>query len=192
MTLNAERLSKSKKDIADVAAAVEARDDSNVSREGRLLLAELTALDDAAWDSLLESPVDSELRDQLGFLRQRIAEAKEYLPAGAFSRIRQVGHTASFDISRRSLTIRLLFKTAEDQSLHSSQDLEDTLWTGAAVVTVVSEVMQAMEGTLGPQAQRGCIGEHFEENLKRAEDAVAEIRRIFTAVRGVDALDDSG
>ena len=58
-------------------------------------------------------------------------------------------------------------------------------------MTVVSEVMQAIEGTLGPEAQRGCIGDHFEENLKRAEDAVAEIRRIFTAVRGEDAPVDS-
>ena len=188
MTLNAERLRRVKGDIADVVVAVEVGDDSNVSQEGHRLLGELMALDDAAWESLLASMEDGELRDQLGLLRRR----KEVLPAGTFSQIRQVGHAASFDVSRRSLTIRLHFETWEDQSLDSNQDLEDTLWTGAAVVTVVSEVMQAVEGTLGPQAQRGCIGDHFEDNLKRAEDAVAEIRRIFTAVRGSDAPDDSG
>lgn len=191
MILNAERLSRVKKDIADIVAAVEAGDDSNISQESRLLIAELTALDDAAWDSLLESPVDGELRDQLGFLRRRIAEAMEYLPAGAFSQIRKVGHTASFDVSQRSLAIRLRFE-AGDQSLVSSQDPEDTLWIGAAVLKVVSEVMQAMEGTLGPEAQRGCIGAHFEDNLKRAEEAVAEIRRLLTAVRGADAPDSAG
>ena len=74
----------------------------------------------------------------------------------------------------------------------SSQDPEDTLWIGAAVLTAVSEVMQAMEGTLGPEAQRGCIGAHFEDNLKRAEEAVAEIRRLLTAVRGADAPDSAG
>ena len=74
----------------------------------------------------------------------------------------------------------------------SSQDPEDTLWIGAAVLKVVSEVMQAMEGTLGPEAQRGCIGAHFEDNLKSAEDAVAEIRQILTAVRGADAPDNAG
>ena len=188
MTLNAERLSRVKRDIADVVAAVEGGDDSNVSQEGHRLLRELMALDDAAWESLLASMEDGELRDQLGLLRRR----KEALPSGTFSQIRQVGHAASFDVSRRSLTIRLHFETWEDQSLDSNQDLEDTLWIGAAVVTVVSEVMQAVEGTLGPQAQRGCIGDHFEDNLKRAEDAVAEIRRIFTAVRRSDAPDDSG
>lgn len=191
MILDAEGLNRVKKDIADVVAAVETRDDSNISQEGRLLLAELTALDDAAWDSLLESPLDSGLRDQLGFLRRRIAEAKEYLPAGTFSQIRKVGHTASFDVSQRSLAIRLRFE-AGDQSLVSSQDPEDTLWIGAAVLKVVSEVMQAMEGTLGPEAQRGCIGMHFEDNLKSAENAVAEIRRLLTAVGGADAPDNAG
>ena len=193
MSLNAERLSRSKKDIADVVAAVETGDASNVSQEGHRLLRELMALDGAAWEPLLASMEDGELPDQLVSLRQW----KEALPADAFSKIQQVGHTASFDVSRsdvsrRSLSIRLHFETWGDQSLDSNQDLADTLWAGAAVVTVVSEVMQAIEGTLGPEAQRGCIGDHFEENLKRVEDAVSEIRRIFTAVRGADTPDDSG
>ena len=191
MILDAEELNREKKDVADVAASVKAGDDRNISQKGRLLLAELTALDDAAWDSLLESPVDGELRDQLGFLRRRIAQAKEFFPAGAFSQIRQLSHTASFDVSQRSLTIRLRFE-AGDQSLVSSQDPEDTLWIGAAVLKVVSEVMRAMEGTLGHEAQRGCIGAHFEDNLKSAEDAVAEIRQLLTAVRGADTPDDAG
>ena len=198
MALNAERLSRAKQVIADVVAVIERGDNSNVSQEGLHLLAELTALDDAAWDPLLASLEDSELRDQLDSLRLRVAEAKEPLPADAFSPIREVSHMASFDVSnasidvsQRLLTIRLRFR-AGDQSLYSSQDLEDTLWIGTSVVTVVSEVMQAMEGTLGPEARRGCIGAHFEDNLKRAEDAVAEIRRIFTAVRRADAPDDAG
>lgn len=188
MTLSAERLNREKQDIEDVVAAVKAGDDSNVSREGRLLLAELTALDDAKWDPLLESLEDSELRHQLDSLRRNVAEAKE----AASSRIWQIGYTgASFDVSQKSLTIPLRFKTLGEQSLDSSQDLEDTLWIGAAVLKVVSEVMQAMEGALGPDAQRGCIGTHFEDNLKNAEEAVAEIRRIFTAVCGADESDNA-
>ena len=191
MTLNAERLNRAKQVITDVVAAVENGDDSNVSQEGHRLLAELTALDDAAWDPLLASLEDSELRDQLDSLRRQVAEEKAALPADAFSQIRQMGHTASFDVYRQSLMIRLRFE-AGNQSLNSGQDLEDTLWIGTSVVTIVSEVMQAMEGTLGPEARRGCIGAHFEDNLKDTEDAVAEIRRIFTAVRGADAPDDAG
>ena len=188
MTLNAERLSRAKQDITDVVAAIKAGDPSNVSQEGRLLLDALTALADAAWDPLLASLEDSELRDQLDFLRRWITEVKE----SAFSQIRRVDHTTSFDVSQGSLTIPLRFETWGDQSLDSSQDLEDTLWIGAAVVTVVSEVMQAMEDTLGPDAQRGCIGTQFENNLKDAEKAVAKIRRIFTAVHGAAAPDETG
>ena len=192
MDLSAERLNKAKPDVAGIVAAAEAGDFCNISREGRLLLGKLTALDDAAWGPLLASLEDGELRAQIDFLRRWIAETKKSLPAGAFSRIRQIGHTASFDVSQRSLTIPLRFETWGDQSLDSSQDLEDTLWIGAAVVTVVSDVMQEMENTLGPDARRSCIGEHFEDNLKLAEDAVAEIRRIFTAVHGTAAADETG
>ena len=73
----------------------------------------------------------------------------------------------------------------------SRQDLEDTLWIGAAVLQVVSETMQTMDGTLSSEARSGCIGEVFEENLKHAEDTVGEIRRIFTTVRRTDAPGES-
>ena len=190
MALSMERLNGAKEGLAEIIAAVEVGDDSDLSEESRRLLDELVALDDAAWDPLLASLEDSELRDQLDFLRRRIAEAEEALPVDTSSRIRRVGHTASFDVSQRSLTVPLRFETWGDQSLVSSQDLEDTLWIGWAVVAVVSEVMQAMEGTLSPDAQRDCIGQNFEDNLKRAEEALAEIRRIFTTVRGADTPDD--
>ena len=74
----------------------------------------------------------------------------------------------------------------------SRQDLEDTLWIGAAILQVVSEAMRTMNGTLDSEARSGCIGEVFEENLKRAEATVGEIRRIFTAVRRPDAPVESG
>ena len=106
----------------------------------------------------------------------------------AFPRIRAVGHMASFDISQRSLAIRLSFK-AGDKLLDSNQDLEDTLWIGAAVVEVVSESMLAMEGTLRLDVQRNCIGMDFEENLKKAEDAVREVRRLYTAISDADGLE---
>lgn len=190
MTLSAERLSQAKKEIAGVIAAIEVGDDSNVSQGGRLLLAELMALDDAAWASLLANVEDSELREHLGSLRQRLTDVKAVSPAGAFSQIQQIGHSAAFDFSLRSLMINLRLKAGE-QSLVSRQDLEDTLWIGAAVLQVVSEAMRTMDGTLSSEAQRGCIGEIFEENLKRAEDTVGEIRRIFTTVRRTDEPDES-
>ncbi len=190
MTLSAERLIRAKKDIANVVAALETENYSNVSSEGDRLVTEMTALDDVAWDSLLATLEDEGLRDQLGLIRRNIAETRENFP-NAFSGIRQVGHTASFDVSQRSLTIVLRF-TSGEQSLVSHQDLEDTLWIGAAVVQVVSEAMRETAGALGIEAQRGCIGTNFEVNLKRAEGALEEIRRLHTAMRGADVSDDGG
>lgn len=188
MTLSAERLNRAKKEIADIVAALKAKDASNVSPEASRLFAEMTALDDAAWNSLLAGLENNDLRDQLSFLRQEVAESKEAFP-GAFSQIQQVGHAASFDVSLQSLTVSLHFKAGE-RSLVSNQDLEDTLWIGAAVLEAVSKAMQGMEDTLGIEARRACIGTDFESNLKRMEDAVTEIRRLHTEILGADACDD--
>ena len=191
MTLNAERLTRAKKDIADIIVAIKAGNDSNLSQESRLLFRDLMGLDDTSWDPLLASLADSELRDQLRSLRQYAVKLKATLPDGAFSQIRHVGHMPFFDVSRRSLMIRLHLDQG-NQSLVSSQDIEDTLWIGAAVLVTVSDAMQGMESTLVPDVRRDCIGEHFENNLKTAEDAIKKIKRIFTAVRETDAPDGAG
>jgi len=133
---------------------------------------------------------DDDLRSHLDLARRNIAEARENFP-DALSRIREIGHTASFDVSQRSLTILLHF-TSGERSLASRQDLEDTLWIGAAVVRAVSEAMREMADTLGIEAQRGCIGANFEDNLKRAEDALEEIKRLHAAMRGGGPSDDGG
>ncbi len=192
MSLSAERLVGAKKDLADVVAAFTTRNDSNVSQEGRRVVDELWALDDAEWDALLASLEDSELRDLLGSVRQRASEVKRLLSADAVPQIRQILHRKSFYFSQQSLMILLRFNNGKGQSLlDSNQDLEDTLWIGAAVLQVVSDAMQDMDSTLNSEAQRRCIGTLFEQNLKRAEDAMGEIRRIFTALRGADTPDES-
>ena len=189
MTLDAERLLEARKDIANVVKAIKSKE------EVHRLLDELTSLEDDAWDSLLASlDGDMELHKQLGLIRRMgsvrrsLDDLKNRLPMDALSQIRTVGHMTSFDISRRSLEIHLSFE-AGDKSLDSNQDLEDTLWIGAAVVEVVSESMLAMEGPLRLDAQRNCIGASFEENLKMAEDAVREVRRIYTAISDADGLE---
>ena len=190
MTLSAERLSRAKKDIADVVAAFEGKNDNNISQEGHLLLTELKTLDDAVWASLLERVEDRELHEHLYLLRQILADVKGISPASALPSIRKVSHMAAFDFSQRALMVNLLLRAGE-QSMVSRQDLGDTLWIGKAVLQVVSDVMRTMDDTLSSEAQSGCIGEAFEENLKRAEDIVGEIRRIFTAVRRTDEPHES-
>lgn len=186
MDLNAERLNRAKKDIEGAVAAFKAGD--HVSQEGRLIVEELSALDDAEWNSLLASLEDGELRDLLGSVRQRFSEAKNPLFSDAsVHQIRNIGYQFLFDISQQSLIVFLRFNNLNGKSLlDQNQDMEHTLWVGAAVVEVVSEAMKAMDGPLNPEAQRVCIGSDFEKNLQKVEDAVGEIRRIFTAVHGMD------
>ena len=187
MTLDAERLLGAKEDVANIFKAVQSKDATNFSGETHRLFGEFSNLDDAAWDSLLASLDDVELCEQLGSIRRSLDDLRNrlQLPMEALPQIGAVGHTTSYDFSRRSLAIHLSFKAGE-KSLASNQDLEDTLWIGATVVQVVSEAMRTMEGTLRLDAQRKCIGMAFEENLKKAEDAVREIRRIYTAISGAD------
>ena len=126
MAMNTERLNRAKKDIAGIVVAIKTGNDSNLSQESRLLFRDLMEIDDASWDPLLTSLEDSELRDQLRSLRQYAVKLKATLPDGAFSQIRHVGHMPFFDVSRRSLMIRLHLDQGS-QSLVSSQDIEDTL-----------------------------------------------------------------
>ena len=102
--------------------------------------------------------------------------------------IRQVGHSASFKLSPPALTIRLTF-TAGDETLHTVQDLEDTLWIGGAVVQALTQTMQSMTDAFSLPIQRACIGSNFEGNLERAEAAIAEVRKIYEVLRGADTAD---
>ena len=192
VTVSTERLKRAKKELADAVAAFQTGDDGNVSQEGRRLVEELGTLDDAEWDPLLASVEDDELRDLLGSVRQRTSEVKRLHSVGALPQIRQILYRQSFDFSQRSLMIPLRFNNAGGHSLlDSNQDLEDTLWIGTAIFQVVSDAMQAMDDALNLEAQRRCIGTAFDENLRKAEDAVGEIRRMLTAVQGEHAPDES-
>lgn len=184
MTL-AERLKASKGDIVTVLEAFRLGDASNVTVAGNSLVAELAGLDDLGWDGLLENLEDSELREQVELLRQIV---KEKAAVAAVHDIRQVRHSASFKLSPPGLTIGLTFK-AREETLATRQDLEDTLWVGVAVVQVVRETMQSMKETLSLPAQRACVGSDFEDNLVRAEEAIAEIRQLYEVARKAGALD---
>ena len=191
MDLSAERLNRAKKDIEGIVAAFKTGDYNSVSQEGRRLVEELSALDDAGWNLLLASLEDGELRDLLGSVRQRMSKEKDFWRSiDPIRQIRNIEYQFLFDISQQSLMVFLRFNNVKRESLlDQNQDMENTLWVGAAVVEVVSEAMKAMDGTLNPEAQRVCTGSDFEKNLKKVEDAVGEIRRIFNSVHGTDKRD---
>ena len=187
MTLS-ERLNAAKDDMLVVMEAFRTEDASAVSSTGDRLVAELVGLDDAAWDVLLADLRDDELRKQMESLRQLLKE-RGAATAQLMRHVRQVGHSASFNVSPPALTIDLNFTTTGGETLAASDDLEDTLWVGTAVVQAVCQTMRSMKETLNSPAQRACIGSSFERNLDDAEAAIAEIRQIYELVLGADTLD---
>ena len=187
MAISTERLKRAKKDIELTVAAIETGDDSNVSQEGRDLFEQLASLDDVEWDRLLSSLGDHDLRNQLDVVRGMASEAKE-LSANIFSPIVSIGGSLSFDFSFRSLAVRLHFKS-QNRSFESSQDLEDTLLIGAAVVKMVKRSMYQVDNMLSPEAKRVCIGGNFEERLKQIEEDVGEVRRVLTSIHEPDPPD---
>lgn len=180
MTLSAKALSAARDDIASVVGALESKDVSGVSAEGNRIVAELVGLEDVGWDDLLESLEDDELREQVALLRQVLRQR-----LAALRHIRQVGHSASFNLSPPGLVVNLTL-TAGEETLDTRHDLEDALWVGVAVVEAVSEIMESMKDALNPSALRACIGSNFQGNLERAEAAIEKVRRIYEASHNVD------
>lgn len=70
---------------------------------------------------------------------------------------------------------------SDSESLEVRHDLEDTLRIGASVIDSVAHVMRTMDA-LSADTKRRCIGQTFEENLKRAAEGVEEIERMFKAI----------
>ena len=70
---------------------------------------------------------------------------------------------------------------SDSESLEVRHDLEDTLRIGASVIDSVAHVLRTMDA-LSADTKRRCIGQTFEENLKRAAEGVEEIERMFKAI----------
>lgn len=180
----AERLKGARKDIADALSALEKGEgeDDSVSPEGRYLAAELWQLEDSAWVPLLASlEGDEELHAVLTRLRNEFSEIRERRDRFS-SPIRKVGHRAFFDFSIGGLVVEMHFVKSEGESLEVRHDLEDTLRIGTSVIESVADVMRNMN-VLSVDAKRRCIGEEFEEIMKRAAKSVEEIEEIFNSVR---------
>ena len=182
MNLTPDQLLSHKEDIASVIRALKEKDPSRASKGGSRLVEDLVKLDldEAGWENLLSGIDDAVLREHMDLLRKYISN----VPVSALSHVSQVGHSVTIsNLPSTSLTINLSFQTrTANKSLDSSQDLEDTLWIGMAVVEAVSETMQLMKDALAPLAQRNCIGDKFKENLERAESAVRQIRECYNTI----------
>lgn len=178
MELSAERLKSARKDISDALAGLD--EHIAVSPTGEGLAEELWLLDDSAWEPLLASLEGDELHGVLTQLRRKFAEARERRDR-FFSPIERFGHGAFFDFAGGGLVVELRFVKSDGESLEVRHDLEDTLRIGASVIDSVAHVMRTMDA-LSADTKRRCIGQAFQENLKRAAEGVEEIERMFKAI----------
>ena len=182
MEPSVERLKSARKDIAEVLAAIEQGEHAGVSSAGQRLAGELSQLEDSAWGPLLASlEDDEELHGMLSRLRTEFSGVRERLDQ-IFSPFQKIGHRAFFDFSTGGLVVEMRFVKGDSESLEVRQDLEDTLRIGASVIESVADVMRDMDA-LSVDAKRQCIGQEFEENLKRVAKGVEEIEEIFNSVR---------
>ena len=69
----------------------------------------------------------------------------------------------------------------QDESLEARHDLEDTLRLGASIIKTVAEFMRDLD-VLSTDTKRQCIGQDFEEHLKRAEEGVEEVKQMFNSI----------
>lgn len=104
------------------------------------------------------------------------------------------------DLYRRLLIRFEIELDAEQDDLHRKVDrhielaispLPHTTVDLVPILEEMLEVTQAMDDALNPEALRGCVGAASEQNLKKAKDAVEEIRRLITAMQGADTPDIS-
>lgn len=177
-----QRLKRAKTDIVDALTAIEQGEHTSVSPVGRSLVDELWQLEESAWVPLLAGlEDDEELHGALARLRKEFSKVRERRYR-IFSPIRQIGQRAFFDFNSGGLVVEMHFIKGEGESLEVRQDLEDTLRIGAMVIESVVDVMRNMD-VLSVDAKRQCIGQQFEENVKRAAKSVEEIEELLRSVR---------
>ena len=181
-----ERLKSARADVADALAEIEqgfrSGEDVAASSTAQRLVEELWRLEESAWGSLLASlEDDEELHGVLTRLRIKFSEMRKRRDL-FFSPIRKFGHRAFFDFNSGGLVVEMHFVKDEGESLEVRQDLEDTLRIGASIIDSIADVMHKMD-VLSIQANRRCIGQEFEKNLKVAARGLEKIEEVFNSVR---------
>ncbi len=92
---------------------------------------------------------------------------------------RHIELAAALDVLRRWADDEQ--RLAARRNLAVVADLEDTLRIGVSIIESVVDVMHDMDA-LSVDAKRQCIGQEFEENLRKAAKGVEEIEGMFNSV----------
>ena len=172
--------------VAGTSGVAEARSVlGRLAGEDAHLISGLSGMDGSDWEKLLETlrHADSELATGVGSAREVVrAVLKEIQSEGPFefsSRIRAVSYSPYLDLATGGQVIRLIFKTVDGESIVSDQDLEDSLWIGAAVLDSIVESVDMMIENTGIPPERIAWGDDFGSRLALAEAATKKLRRLY-------------
>ena len=161
------------------------RELSKLPEDGQRFIYELTTLAESDWNGLLHTlrEHDPELsvivKSAREVIKSFVEEAESDVPFRFSSRIQSISAAPFLGIEDRALLIRLIFKTADRETIYSDQDLEDTLGIGTAVLQSVAESARSMIHTLGIQPDRIVWGDEFEARLARAEEYTRMLRSLY-------------
>ena len=165
------------------------RELSELPQEGQRFIDELRTLDESDWASLLRTlrENDSELSVIVRSAREMIKSVVEEPESDELFRlssgIQAVFASSYLGIGNRVPYVRLIFKTADNETVYSDQDLEDALGIGTAVLQMVAESARSMVENLGIQPDRIVWGDEFEARLARAEEYTSTLRNLYNQHR---------
>ena len=172
--------------ISDADSAVDVRRElSELSKEDQRFIFERMMLASSDWEGLLNtlSEEDSELSVIVQSAREAVNSVVEGIesdePFRFSSQIQAVAASPYLGLGNGVPYIRLIFKTAGGETIHSDQDLEDTLGIGTAVLQSVAESAQSMIQTLGIPPDRIAWGDEFEARLALAEEFTRTLRSLY-------------
>ena len=156
-----------------------------LSEEDKRFIAKLMRVDEPEWGDLLNAlrETDSELSAIAQLARETVKfafeEAESDEPFRFSSRIQSVSASPYLGIENGVPFIRLIFKTANEKSIYSDQDLEDALGIGVAVVQSIARTAQSMVEKLGIPPERIEWGDEFGTRLALAEKYTKTLRRLY-------------
>ena len=192
MNIDLEELRRRRDVIDRVAGASDVAEARSVlgklADEDAHLISRLAEMDGSDWEELLGTlkHADSELAADVGSTREAVrAVLKDIQSEGPFkfsSRIRSVSYSPYLDLTTFGQVNRLIFKTVGGESIVSDQDLEDSLWIGAAVLDSIAKSVDMMVENAGIPPERIPWGDDFGSRLALAEAATKKLRRLYNEV----------
>ena len=175
MKLDIESLRTIRDDLVRVVAADDAREAvsrlNEIESESLLVVEQLRKLDQEHWDELRSDikEVDGEFAKLVASARRVLDSVTAQEDSGPFifsSRIVEVRCAPYLHLESGAPIIRIVFKTADDQTFISDQDLEDTIGIGVGILKAVAETGRLISDRFGASFHKIELGENVERRLE--------------------------